>query len=133
MDPINQPPIFDGKRNDLESFLTRVELTMESKPENFNTEDSKVRFIMSYMYGKPLEWAACLRRNKSPILHSFNQFVQELRSTFGGFNCDATVANSKLFSIRQRKLGQVMEYILEFQKMSQNSDFNESAKIFFFY
>ena len=129
---VNNPPTFSGKQQDLESFITRVELTFEAKPNQFATNESRIRFIMSYMYGKPLEWAACLKRNQSPILNSYEDFIRELRNNFGGFSCDATVANSKLFAIRQKKIGCVMEYIMEFQKMAQNSDFNESAKIFMF-
>jgi len=115
---VNNPPIFSGKQQDLESFITRVELTFEAKPNQFPTNESRIRFIMSYMFGKPLEWVACLRRNQSPILNSYEEFLRELRKNFGGFSCNSTVANSKLFSIRQKRVGCVMEYIMEFQKMA---------------
>jgi len=129
---VNNPPTFSGKHQDLESFITRVELAFESRPNQFMNDESRVRFIMSYMFGKPLEWAACLKRNNNPILNSYELFIRELRNNFGGFACDSVVANSKLCSIHQRKAGCVMDYIMEFQKMAQNSDFNESAKIFMF-
>ena len=129
---VNQPPIFTGKYQELESFITRIEPTLEDKPERFPTIESRIRFIMSYMFGKPLEWAACLKRNNSPILNSYEEFIQELRNNFGGFSCDAVVANSKICTIHQKKQGHVMKYIMEFQKMAQNSDFNERAKIFMF-
>jgi len=83
---------------------------------------------MSYMYGKSLEWAACLKRNESAILDSYEDFIRELRNNFGGFSCDAVVANSRLCTIRQKKIGHVME----FQKIALNSNFNESAMIFMF-
>ena len=129
---INNPPPFTGIKKELEGFLTRAELAMESKPEQFTTDDAKVRFLMSYLLGKPLEWASCLRRNQSPLLRSYEDFVKELKKNFGDYYSDAIVANSKLCSIKQKKIGHVTDYISEFQRISQCSDFNESAKIHMF-
>jgi len=129
---INKPPSFSGRKCDLEGFLTRAELAMEAKPNQFNNDVSKVRFLMSYMLGKPLEWVSCLRRNNSPLLHNYANFVQELKSNFGDYTTQAVVANSKLCNLRQKKSGFVFEYITEFQRIAQYSDFNESAKIYMF-
>ena len=53
---VNKPPSFTRRNQDLEGFLTMVELAMESKPNQFQDERSKVRFLMSCMLGKSLEW-----------------------------------------------------------------------------
>ena len=129
---INKPPSFTGRKCDLEGFLTRAELAMESRPNQFNNGATRVRFLMSYMLGKPLEWVSLLRRNNSPLLNDYDEFVRELKSNFGDYTSQALVANSKLCSLRQRKLGYVFEYIAEFQRIAQYSDFNESAKIYMF-
>ncbi len=129
---INKPPSFTGKKCDLEGFLTRAELAMESKPNQFTNDAAKVRFLMSYMLGKPLEWVSCLRRNNSPLLNNYDNFITELKTNFGDYTSQAVVANSKLCSLRQRKMGHVFEYITEFQRIAQYSDFNESAKIYMF-
>jgi len=92
---INKPPSFTGKKHDLEGFLTRAELAMESKPNQFGNDRAKVRFLMSYMLGKPLEWVACLRRNNSPILNNYQSFVKELKTNFGDYTTESIVANSK--------------------------------------
>jgi len=39
---VNKPPSFIGKKQDLEGFLTRVELAMESKPNQFQDEEMMV-------------------------------------------------------------------------------------------
>ena len=129
---INKPPSFTGRKCDLEGFLTRAELAMESRPNQFNNDAARVRFLMSYMLGKPLEWVSCLRRNNSPLLNSYDDFVKELKSNFGDYTSESIVANSKLCSIYQKKNGHVFEYISEFQRIAQYSDFNESAKIYMF-
>ena len=129
---INKPPSFTGKKCDLEGFLTRAELAMESRPNQFNNDAAKVRFLMSYMLGKPLEWVSCLRRNNSALLNNYENFITELKTSFGDYTSQAVVANSKLCSLRQRKMGHVFEYITVFQRIAQYSDFNESAKIYMF-
>ena len=80
---INKPPSFTGKKYELEGFLTRAELAMESRPNQFVTDDARVRFLMSYMLGKPLEWVSCLRRNNSPLLNNYVGFIRELKTNFG--------------------------------------------------
>jgi len=87
---------------------------------------------MSYMLGKPLEWVSCLRRNNSPILNSFDDFVKELKSNFDDYTNESIVANSNICRIYQMKNGHVFKYISEFQRIAQCSDFNESAKIYIF-
>ncbi len=129
---INKPPSFSGQKCDLEGFLTRAKLAMESRPNQFNDDATKVRFLMSYMLGKSLEWVSLLRRNNSPLLNNYDDFVTELKSNFGDYTSQAVVANSKLCSLHQRKLGYVFQYIAEFQRITQYSDFNESAKIYMF-
>jgi len=126
---VNKPPSFTGRKEEFEGFLTRVELAMESKSNQFKDEESKVRFLLSYMLGKPLEWVPCLRRNNSPLLNSYDDFVKELKSNFGIYTIESIVANSKLY---QKKNGHVFEYISEFQRIVRYSDFNESAKIYMF-
>jgi len=129
---INKPPSFTGKKYELEGFLTRAELAMESRPNQFATDNARVRFLMSYMLGKPLEWVSCLRKYNSPILNNYESFVRELKSNFGDYTSEAVVANSKLCSLRQRKLGHAFEYISEFQRIAQYSNFNENAKVYMF-
>ena len=96
---VNKPPSFTGRKQELEGFLTRAELAMESKPNQFQDDRTKVRFLMSYMLGKPLEWVSCLRRNNSPLLNSYDGFVRELKSNFGDYTSESIVANSKLCNI----------------------------------
>ena len=87
---------------------------------------------MSYMLGKPLEWVSCLRKNNSPVLNNYEEFIKELKTNFGDYTSEAVVANSKLCNIRQKKMGHVFEYISEFQRIAQYSNFNENAKIHMF-
>ena len=73
---------------------------------------------------------SCLCRNNNPLLNSNDDFVKELKSNFGNYTSESIVANKKLCNIYPKKNGHVFEYIAEFQKIAQYSDFNESTKIY---
>jgi len=65
-------------------------------------------------------------------LGNYGNLIAKLRRNFGDPDVESVVANGKLCNIRQFKYGHVVEYISEFQKISQYSDFNESVKIYMF-
>jgi len=129
---INDPPLFSGTTKDLDGFLTRIELAIEANPRRFPDDRRKVMFVISYFTGRALNWASCLWRNNNEVLRNYENFINELRRNFGDPDVDAAVANGKLNNICQFKYGHVMEYITAFQKISQYSNFNESAKIFMY-
>jgi len=129
---INAPPIFTGKQRELDGFLTRVELVFRTRPTLYNTDRVRVDYVISYFSGKPLEWASVLMKNNSNVLNDYREFIERLKANFGSYRYDTVVANGKLDNIRQKRLGQVLEYITEFQRISQNSSFNESARIYMF-
>jgi len=134
---VNDPPVFSGNKfsgnkRELDGFLTRVELAINAHPQRFINDAMRVNFVISYLNGKALNWASCLRRNNNAILNNLEQFLAELRRNFGDPDVEAVVANGRLCNIQQFKYGRVVEYITEFQKISQYSDFNESAKIYMF-
>lgn len=129
---INNPPKFYGNRKDLEGFLTRVELAFEDEPARFNDDGKKIRFIMSFFEDKALKWATMLRREHNPILNSLEEFIIGLRAQFGDQDCETVVANGKLCTINQKQFKSIYHYINEFKRISQYSNFNDSAKIYMF-
>ena len=126
---INDSPLFSGSTKDLDGFLTRVELAIEVNLHRFPDDRRRVMFVISYLTGKALNWASYLKRNNNPVLWIYVNFIAELRRNFGDPDVEAVVANGKLCNIRQLKYGHVVEYIAEFQKICQYSDFNEPTKI----
>ena len=89
-------------------------------------------FVISYLTGKPLDWASNLLRINDPILDSYEGFVDALKNTFGEYCYESIVANGKLDTLKQRRLGDVTSYINEFQRISQRSNFNDNALMFMF-
>ena len=72
---INDPQLFSGYTKDLDGFLTRVELAIEVNPHRFPDDRRRVMFVISYLTGKALNWASCLRRNNSPVLGNYENFI----------------------------------------------------------
>jgi len=72
-----------------------VELAIKANPYRFQNDDSRVRFLMSYLIRRPLEWASCLRRNNNEVIHNYDNFVQELRNNYGDPNLEFIVADGK--------------------------------------
>ena len=61
-------------------------------------------------------------------MNNYEAFVGRLKAMFG--NNDATfVANQKLRTIKQKRLGDIRSYILEFNKYADESSWNEEAKM----
>ena len=48
---IAAPLPFDGKRENMESFLNSCSLYISARPSEFQSEDTKMHWIMSYMQG----------------------------------------------------------------------------------
>ena len=48
---IAAPLPFDGKRENTESFLNSCQLYISARPSEFQSEDQKMHWIMSYMQG----------------------------------------------------------------------------------
>jgi len=86
---------------------------------------------LSYLT-KALQWAIILRRENNPILNYFVGFTQCLRAQFGDQDCETIVSNGKLVNIKQNQFKNIYSYINKFKRISQYSNFNESAKIYMF-
>ena len=84
---IAAPLPFDGKRKNTESFLNACQLYILARPSEFQTEDQKMHWVMSYMQGG----SACLWRDyimaqvRSGVkqFQSANDLMNEIESKFG--------------------------------------------------
>ena len=75
-----------------------------------------------------MNWAATLIENNDPCLNNYEAFTSRFKATFGTY--DATfIANQRLKTIKQRRIGDITNYILEFNKYADDSSWNEEAKM----
>ncbi len=119
---------FAGDRRFLKGFLAKMNLIFMISPDRFPTDESKVIYIISRFYGNAMNWAASLIDNQDPCLSDYDAFIAKVNSVYGNF--DSTfIANQKLRTIRQRRLGDIRSYILEFNRYADESSWNEDAKM----
>ena len=119
---------FAGDRRYLKGFLAKMDLIFMIHPDKFAEDSVKVAYLISRLYGSAMNWAATLLENRDPCLDNYEEFVTRFKAIFGDY--DSTfIANQKLRTIKQRRLGDVRSYILEFNKYSDESSWNEEAKM----
>ncbi len=119
---------FAGNRKYLKGFLAKMQLIFALHPENYESDSLKVAYVISRLYGDALNWAATLINNNDPSLNNYSLFISRLRSVYGDY--DSTfIANQKLRTIKQKQLGKISGYINEFNRYSDESNWNEEAKM----
>jgi len=119
---------FAGDKRYLKGFLAKMNLIFMINPDRFANDETKVIYIISRLYGNAMNWAASLMENDDPCLHNYEAFITKLKSVFGSY--DSTfIANQKLRTIKQKRLGDIRNYILEFNRYADESSWNEEAKM----
>ena len=119
---------FAGDRRYLKGFLAKMNLIFMIHPDRFNNDETKVIYVISRLYGNAMNWAASLMENQDPCLLNYEAFVERMKSVYGSY--DSTfIANQKLRTIRQKRLGDIRSYILEFNSYADESSWNEEAKM----
>ena len=84
---IAAPLPFDGKRENTESFLNACQLYISARPSEFQTEDQKMHWVMSYMQsGSARLWRDYIMaqvRSGVKQFSSANDLMNEIESKFG--------------------------------------------------
>ena len=119
---------FAKDRRYLKGFLAKIQLVFMLYPDRFQNDDSKIAYVVSRLYGEAMNWAASLIDNNDPCLSDYAAFVERIKITFKGLYT-IFLANQRLRTIHQKKLDCVLFYILEFNKFSDESSWNEQAKM----
>uniref|UniRef100_A0A8C1LU19 DUF4939 domain-containing protein n=1 Tax=Cyprinus carpio TaxID=7962 RepID=A0A8C1LU19_CYPCA len=64
-------------------FLLQCSLYFELQPRQFVNDQAKIAFIMSLLSGRALQWAKALWNSRSPLVRSYEAFVDHFREVFG--------------------------------------------------
>jgi len=75
-----------------------------------------------------MNWAASLIEQNDPCLHNYDNFKEKLKSFYGSSDFVYT-ANNMLRTLKQQHLGGIRGYIIEFNRYSDESNWNEQAKM----
>jgi len=94
--------------------------------DRYIEDETKIIYIISRLYGDAMNWAASLIENHDEYLLRYDSFKEKFKSVFG--NSDSIfIANQKIRTIKQKRIGDIQNYILEFNRYADDSSWNESA------
>ena len=135
------PQEFKGDRTTLNGFLTQLTIYFANRTSEFPTDYDRILFASSFFRDKALSWLRpqlefYLTRLQdpdsqySPMFENYEEFVRQLRVTFGDINEEAT-AERELRMLRQTK--SVGFYTSEFQRIASILQWDEKALIYAFY
>ena len=87
------PAKFDGTRSQFRGFLNQVRLVIQMHPTRYPTDISQVGLVGTLLTGTTLAWFAPLLEKKFPLLHNFDNFIQEFQASFGDTDSVRTMIN----------------------------------------
>ena len=126
--PLGKPPKFSGDSLDFEGFVQHCELIFHLRSVLFRSDSHKVAYMFSFMEGDAKLFVAHLIQAKNPILDNYSAFVALLRRVFGNidivFNCTQII-----MSLKQKRIGEVGQYIKDFEQTSIHLGWNEPALV----
>uniref|UniRef100_A0A673GIZ2 DUF4939 domain-containing protein n=1 Tax=Sinocyclocheilus rhinocerous TaxID=307959 RepID=A0A673GIZ2_9TELE len=64
-------------------FLLQCSLYFELQPHQFGNDRANIAFIMSLLSGRALQWAEVLWNSRSPLVRSYDTFVDHFHEVFG--------------------------------------------------
>ncbi len=127
---VSLPEKFDRDRTKLQDFVNQVRLVFRLQPHRYAIEETQVGLIGSLLTGTALSWFSSLFEKDSPLLANLDQFLEEFGRTFGERD-RALIATTKLRTLQQRSRP-ASAYILEFQQLACDLDWNDTALITMF-
>lgn len=123
------PNFFDGSQGKADTFISELLLYFHGKRVQDDSE--KIIFALSYMKeGTAGPWAKLKVKQLSSakeIVWSWDDFVQEIQSTFG----DPDPAGTARFKLDQLKQGNntVDEYVSNFRELKDETGYNDAALV----
>jgi hypothetical protein len=128
---MNPPPMFNGNREDVISFISKCYLNFQANPSTFADERLKILFAASRLEGPPYAWFHPINeryndptQQNPPEAETFTAFAAKLRALYGDPNLHEN-AERTLRSLRQTTT--VAAYIQEFEKNRQYVEWNDRA------
>jgi hypothetical protein len=125
------PDTFDGIQSQTDSFLSQLALYFTGKRRDFQDDQDKIIFALSYMKGGTAgPWAAEIVRQYqvgTPVYESWESFREDLLAAFG----DPDPASTARFKMDQLKQGNhpVEEYVASFKALTSKTKYNDAAHV----
>ncbi|XDV20062.1 hypothetical protein PO909_025444 [Leuciscus waleckii] len=118
--------LYSGEPNYCRAFLTKCSLFFALQPQTFNTEETKVAFVLTLLSGRAALWGTAVWENQHLCCSSFQALSEEMRLVF-----DRAVAGREaarqLADLRQGDRS-VSDYSIDFRTLATEYHWNEEAQ-----
>ena len=130
---IAPPDVFDGTLAKTDTFLSQLSLYFTGRRREFQDDQDKIIFTLSYMKGGTAgPWAAEIVRQyqaspDQPAYEDWESFLKDLQAAFG----DPDPASTARFRMDQLKQGNhsVEEYVASFKELISKTKYNDAAHV----
>ncbi|KAI2647001.1 Transposon Tf2-6 polyprotein [Labeo rohita] len=123
--PMVRTTPFCGAAGDCKGFLLQCSITFATYPHVFNSDSSKIGYLISCLTGTALRWAESIWNQAGPLVRSYTAFTHHFLEVFGRVDQE-TSAGEELYNFRQCTLS-IQEYSVRFRTLAASSGWNERA------
>ena len=106
-------------------FSNQVRPVIQIHPVRYLTDASRVGLVASLLSGIAFSWFAPLLETNSPLLHNFEEFVEEFKACFGDTDGARTTIN-KICTLRQGDQP-ASTYVANFRLIASDIPLDEQA------
>lgn len=129
---VASPDPYDGSYDKYDAFVNQLALNFSTNPVPFASDAIKINYALSFMkLGRAQQWVNHIRTREErgeqcPELQNWAGFADALKSTFSDPQKKVR-AQSKLLGLRQREDQTVDDYLIEFELLAAETQFNDEA------
>ena len=125
------PERYDGDPGQCRYFLATCSLVFKLQPSSFQSERSRVSYVLTLLSGRVPEWGTAMWEAKAPDCQNFSSFGNAMKGVFGR-SVTGPAATRQLFRIRQGSRS-VADYAIEFCTLAASASWGEKELIGAFY
>ena len=126
---VQELDVFDGSdTKKLWAFPIQCQLNFNSKPWVFQTNASKVNYVISYLKGTTLDWFESGLMSDNPLdwISNYSKFTSELKHNFGPHNPKGDVEN-ELKALWMKDNQWMVKYLVDFNCLAAQVTWGDSA------
>uniref|UniRef100_A0A1A8A2Q5 CCHC-type domain-containing protein n=2 Tax=Nothobranchius furzeri TaxID=105023 RepID=A0A1A8A2Q5_NOTFU len=118
---------FGGEFEECYSFILQCKLAFERCPAAFSSDSAKISYVVGLLRGRALRWAEARSHNDLFLNGSFNDFLTELKLTFGCYESSSDI-NKRLLKLSQGRKT-VADLAVDFRILAARTTWNDDALI----
>uniref|UniRef100_A0A9J8D7P2 Retrotransposon gag domain-containing protein n=1 Tax=Cyprinus carpio carpio TaxID=630221 RepID=A0A9J8D7P2_CYPCA len=120
------PENYSGEPNYCRTFITKCSMHFSLQPRTFETEESKVAFLLTLLSGRAALWGTAVWENRDPCCASFHSLSEEMKRVFDRAAAGKEAAR-ELTELQQGNLS-VADYSIRFRTLAAACKWNEEAQ-----